>query len=156
MTRWPEAHRHYKKGHELEWRTRRPTKARLEKAILHHSRAIEIDDQHSYALEALGILTYDTLSDSTRALGLLRKAAKIDPTLHDANLFAGWILAERGEEAAIPFLEQATRVSGRNVGTMCVFALALYRLERQEEAERLFARSYERRPLGASRERAQG
>lgn len=133
---WREAHGEYRKALDCEAR------GNIELASVHYWKAAQIYDAHPLALEALGIFTYYQVKSSVRALGLLRKALKFDPALHDANLFLGLAHAERNEESeARRYLERAVRLSSRSAATLSVYARVLIDWGYYDEAQEMFRKA---------------
>jgi len=108
---------------------------------------VERYPQHSLALEALGILSFETINSAPRALGFLQRALRIDPTLYEGNIFLALALARCGEErTAREHFERALLVSFGNSGAMALYARVLGDWGYRDEAKRLFLKALQKTP----------
>ncbi len=133
---WDQGHCEYKKGLIYE------EKGKKELAVLQYTRAVSLYEGHPLALEALGIFQYEKVNSSSRAIGFLKRALDLDPTLHDANLFIGMSFADKKMESEAKFhFEKAFRIASRPQSTLAVFGRAMAGLGRFDEAKKLFRRA---------------
>ena len=140
MTTFDRADRHFRAGlsakYEQEYR----------RAVDEFRKCIELNPGHALAHEQIGWLTYGALSrvDSSLdvAKGHLEKALELDPSLADAHLYLGLVLAqlERQGEADYHF-RQCLALEGDSAIAHATYGSYLLECERIAEAELEFKKA---------------